>query len=132
MPEFSEKSLAKLKTCDERLQRLFLEVVKHYDCTVICGHRSKEEQDDAVRTGHSKLAWPNSKHNTLPSKAADVVPYPIDWMDTHRFFHFAGFVLATAKQLGINIRCGVDWNGDLNFKNDSFFDAPHFELEEKV
>lgn len=129
MNSFSPKSQERLSTCHPDLQRLFNEVIKHYDCTVTCGHRGKEEQDEAVRTGQSKLAWPYSKHNSLPSKAIDVVPFPIDWQDKGRFLHFAGFVLATAKQLNIEIRCGVDFNEDLNFKNDSFFDAPHFELK---
>lgn len=130
MSEFSGKSKERLATCHPELQRLFNEVVKHYDCTVTCGHRSKDEQDEAVRTGHSKLAWPNSKHNSLPSKAIDVVPFPIDWADTSRFYHFGGFVLAVAQQLGIKIRWGGDWNGNLQFRDEKFKDLPHFELVE--
>lgn len=128
MPKFGKKSQERLATCHPDLQRLFNEVIKYYDCTVLCGHRGKDEQDEAVRSGTSKVKWPKSKHNKSPALAVDVVPFPIDWQDRGRFLHFAGFVLATAKQLGIEIRCGVDFNEDLNFKNDSFFDAPHFEL----
>lgn len=128
MPKFGKKSEERLATCHVDLQRLFNEVIKHYDCTVLCGHRGKDEQDEAIRSGVSKLAWPNSKHNSLPSKAIDVVPFPIDWNNRERFLHFVGFVLGISKQLGIKIRCGADFNGDLNFKNDSLFDAPHFEL----
>ena len=129
MPSFSKSSLAKLETCHSDLQKLFKEVIKHYDCTVVCGHRGKEEQDEAVRSGHSKLNWPNSKHNQLLSLAADVVPYPVDWNDTKRFMHFAGFVMGIASQMGIKIRWGGDFNQDLNFKNDRFLDYPHFELD---
>jgi peptidoglycan LD-endopeptidase CwlK len=130
MPSFSAKSKERLETCHPDLQKLFNEVVKHYDCSILCGYRSEEDQEEAVRNGFSKAPFPNSKHNYFPSLAVDVVPFPIDWKDRGRFLHFAGFVLATAKQLGIEIRCGADFNGDLNFKNDSFFDAPHFELKE--
>lgn len=130
MPKFGKKSEERLATCHVDLQRLFNEVIKHYDCTVTCGHRGKDEQDEAVRTGVSKLAWPNSKHNSLPSKAIDVVPFPIDWDDMTRFYHFGGFVLAVAKQLGIKIRWGGDWNGDLKFRDEKFKDLPHFELVE--
>lgn len=130
MPKFGKKSEERLATCHVDLQRLFNEVIKHYDCTVLCGHRGKDEQDEAVRTGVSKLAWPNSKHNSLPSKAIDVVPFPIDWNDMTRFYHFGGFVLAVAKQLGIKIRWGGDWNGDLKFRDEKFKDLPHFELVE--
>lgn len=131
MPEFSPKSKQRLETCHPDLQRLFNEVIKHYDCTVLCGHRTKEEQDEAVRTGASKLQFPNSKHNSSPSMAVDVVPFPVDWKDMSRFYHFCGFVLATAKQLGIEIRSGIDWDGDLNFREEKFVDAPHFELRSK-
>lgn len=130
MPEFSEASKAKLSSCHPKLRQLFEEVVKHYDCTILCGHRGKEEQELAVKQGKSKLTWPLSKHNTIPSLAIDVVPYPIGWEDHSRFYHFAGFVLATALRMGIDIRWGGDWDGDLNFKEESFRDLPHFELKE--
>jgi peptidoglycan L-alanyl-D-glutamate endopeptidase CwlK len=127
--KFSASSQSKLETCHPDLQKLFSEVIKHYDCTVVCGHRSEAEQEEARRKGNSKLSYPNSKHNQTPSLAVDVLPYPFkSWEDTNRFHHFAGFVLATAVQLGIKIRWGGDFNSDLNFKNDSFVDMPHFEL----
>jgi hypothetical protein len=131
MNKFSGKSIERLLSCHTDLQRLFLEVIKNYDCTITCGHRGKDEQDEAVRTGNSKLAWPNSKHNSLPSKAIDVVPFPVDWKDTSRFYHFAGYVLAVANTLGIKIRWGGDWNGDLQFRDEKFKDLPHFELVEE-
>lgn len=131
MNKFSEKSLERLSTCHPDLQKIFTKVIEKYDCTVTCGHRSKDEQDEAVRTGNSKLAWPNSKHNSLPSKAVDVVPYPVDWADSTRFYHFAGYVLAVAEFYGIKLRWGGDWNGDLKFRDEKFKDLPHFELVEE-
>lgn len=130
MPSFSEKSLKELSTCDEKLQKIFMEVIKHYDCTVICGTRDEKAQEEAFRTGKSKLKYPHSKHNSFPSKAVDVVPYPIDWNDRARFYHFAGFVYGVSEVLGIKLRWGGDFNQDLNFKNDNFIDMPHFELME--
>lgn len=133
MTKFGKASNARLDQCHPDLQRLFREVVKYHDCTVICGHRGKEEQEEAFRTGRSKLRFPRSKHNKFPALAVDVVPYPIDWKDTSRFYFFAGYVLGVAQRMGINIRWGGDFNRDLNLKNDSFIDMPHFELviEEK-
>lgn len=130
MNSFSGKSQERLSTCHPDLQKLFNEVIKHYDCTVVCGHRGKDEQDEAVRTGQSKLAWPHSKHNSLPSKAVDVVPFPVDWKDLNRFFFFAGIVFTVAKQMNIKVRWGGDFNSDFNFKNDRFIDMPHWELVE--
>lgn len=133
MPSFSKKSLEELSSCDERLQKIFNEVVKYYDCTIICGYRDKEAQDKAFHDGKSKLVYPKSKHNMRPSLAVDVVPFPINWSDKSRFFHFAGFVLGVACYLNIPLRWGGDFNNDKNFSNDTFIDMPHFELiEEKL
>jgi len=130
MAEFSKQSLYRLKTCHKDLQKLFEKVIKHRDCVVLCGFRPELEQNEAFRTGVSKVKWPDSKHNSNPSRAIDVAPYPINWSDRDAFINFAGFVAGVASQMGIKIRCGIDFNQDLNFKNDSLFDGPHFELAE--
>ena len=92
------------------------------------------------------------------SLAADVAPWPLDW-DTRvlkplrvqpaetspgalvgtldpralknlcRFYHFAGWVLATASRLSIPIRWGGDWDGDRDFMDQTFDDLVHFELD---
>lgn len=132
MPSFSKRSKDRLNTCDPRLVEVFEEVVKHYDCSVLEGVRSKEDQDEYHRTGKSKLKWPKSKHNVLnptdKSKAADVVPYPIDWNNRERFIIFAGFVLGVAAAKGYRMRSGCDWDMDLDVREHSFFDGPHFEI----
>jgi len=130
MPAFGERSRNNLVTCHEDLQKLFNEVIKHYDCSVICGHRGQEEQDKAFHNGFSKLKFPESKHNKMPSLAADVVPYPIDWDDTRRFYMFVGIVRGIAAGMNISIRCGADWDGDMEVKDQNFHDLPHFELPE--
>ena len=71
-----------------------------------------------------------SKHNQEPSLAVDVAPWPIDWNDSHRFYHFAGFVLGIAAALNIRLRWGGDWDSDFDLRDQTFFDLPHFELEE--
>lgn len=128
MPKFSAASEAKLATCHKDLQVLFHRVVEIVDCTVICGYRGKEEQDEAVRLDRSKTPWPTSKHNSEPSTAVDVAPFPIDWRDTRRFDHFAGVVRGVAHELGIKIRWGGDWNGNFVLADQTFNDLPHFEI----
>lgn len=135
MPSFGTRSKNNLATCDQRLQDLFNEVIKHYDCSVICGHRSKEAQDEAFHSGRSKVRWPNGKHNTLPSKAVDVAPWfkdapHIRWNDTESWYHFVGYVRGVASQMGIKIRSGADWDGDFNLKDQNFMDLPHFEIQD--
>jgi len=129
MPRFGKRSISGLKTCDQRLQELFHQVVKHFDCTIIEGHRGEEGQDKAYADGKSKVKYPNGKHNQFPSVAVDVAPYPIDWSDRDRFHYFGGFVLGVAKQMGLNIRWGGDWNQDTQTKDNKFDDLVHFEIK---
>jgi len=123
-----------------RLQQVFNRVILSFDCAILCGYRGQKEQDEAFAKGLSKLKYPEGKHNHTPSKAVDVMPYPIHWpgeekdfvlsqADRDRIFLFAGFVLATAKSLGVRLRWGGDWNGNLDLRDESSFrDLPHFEL----
>lgn len=127
MAKFSQRSASRLASCDQRLQAVFNEVIKHVDCTVLEGHRREARQNELFRSGMSKLQWPDSKHNFIPSLAADVVPYPIDWENLARFSMFAGFVLGTGASMGLPLRAGIDWDGDFNPKN-NWIDAAHYEL----
>lgn len=107
------------------------EVIKRWDCTILCGYRGKEDQDEAVRTGKSKRPWPTSKHNRQPSPAVDVAPYPVDWNDTARFARFIGRVEAVAEDLGYEVVWGADWDRDGYTKDESFIDMPHLEVYKK-
>jgi len=130
MPKFSEKSLSKLKTCNEQIQILMLHVVTHYDCTIVDGHRNKETQDSYFADKKSKVKWPNSKHNSTPSLAVDVAPYiadKISW-DTKQCYNFAGFVMGCASMMGMNLRWGGDWDQDEDIYDQTFNDLVHFEL----
>ena len=128
MPWYSKNSQARLDTCDPRLRELFNEIIRHYDCAILEGRRGKQTQNEYHRTGRSKLRWPRSKHNKTPSLAVDVAPYPVDWNEGRRFYHFAGFVEGVASQMGLRVRWGGDWDGDREFSDQNFHDLPHFEL----
>ena len=128
MPEFSSTSRGQLMTCHDDLIRLFVEVVKEFDCKIIIGHRIKWEQDEAFKDKMSKVKWPNSLHNKYPSRAVDVIPYPVDWKDEDRNHMFGGYVLGVAKQLRIRVRWGHDWNKNKKLDDQKFIDSPHYEL----
>ena len=128
MPEFSKRSWERLWTCERPLVELFTEVVIHWDCTIICGHRNQQAQDEAYAGGFSKVKFPHGKHNTLLSEAVDVAPYPIDWDDTRRFAHLIGIIRGIAIAKGIKIRVGIDWDSDGDITDHKFMDWPHFEL----
>jgi peptidoglycan L-alanyl-D-glutamate endopeptidase CwlK len=136
MPTFSLTSLNNLKSCNNDLIRLFNIVVKYYDCSIVDGFRNKAMQNKAYDEGRSKLQYPHSLHNRYPARAIDVIPYPLsynkigilDRLEWCRFYHFIGFVLATAKSIGVNVRSGGDWDGDLDLRDQNFYDLPHWEL----
>ena len=104
MPRFGKRSRENLKTCDKRLQDIFNEVIKYVDCSVLEGHRSKDRQNQLYDEGKTKVKYPNGRHNSKPSNAVDVTPYPVDWDDRERQTLFAGFVIGIAKSMGITLR----------------------------
>lgn len=132
MPSFGKASTTRLKTIDARLQCVLLDVIKDFDFTIVCGYRNMEDQNKAYREGKSQLKYPNSKHNTNPSKAVDIAPWRggIQWNDREAFYYLAGLMIATGKKHGLELRWGGDFNQDNNFHNDGFLDLPHFELVE--
>lgn len=126
MPTFGRRSRKELATAHSDLQTLFNEVIKVFDCSVICGHRGKKDQDMAFSSGASRRKWPTSKHNKTPSLAVDVIPYPSEYKDEDEFFKLAGVVKATARSLGIQVK----WGGDFKAvgKLQAGWDKPHWEL----
>jgi peptidoglycan L-alanyl-D-glutamate endopeptidase CwlK len=136
MNHFSETSKLRLNSCHKDLKTLFAHVIIDFDCTIVCGHRDKPEQDKAFAEGKSKLQYPQSKHNSDPSWAADAAPYlngEVAWGREQLLF-FAGYVKGIADQLfriGVishRLRLGADFSGDSDVMDEKFRDEPHFEL----
>ena len=121
MPRFSDISLKRLQTCHPDLQRVLRETIKHYDFAILCGFRDEEEQERCFHDGSSKLHWPASRHNSFPSRAVDVAPYPVDWDNTKEFFYLAGMMIGIATGLGVGLTWGGSWK--------TFVDLPHLELK---
>lgn len=133
MYKFSRQSLQKLDTCTASLQKLFNEVIKDFDCTIVEGYRSKKKQNEYFDTGKSRLCYPNGKHNRHPSQAVDVAPYlngSVSW-DMRHCLYFAGVVMGIAKMMDIKVRWGGDWNRNNEpITDQSFQDLVHYELAE--
>lgn len=136
MFKYSEISKKRLTSCHINLQILFLEILKRYDHSILCGHRGQEEQERLFNEKPPKttLHYPHSKHNKSPSMAIDVAPYPIKWYNLDRFYHFAGYVQGVAEQLkkqqiiSHNIKWGGDWDNDRDFSDQDLNDLVHYEL----
>lgn len=120
---FGKNSLAQRATLHPDLQKVVDEASKESNLTILCGHRGKEDQDEAYRNGKSKLQWPNSRHNSTPSEAVDIAPYPLDWKNIKSFKDMAVVIKESAERVNVEI----EWGGDfLTFK-----DWDHFQLKKK-
>lgn len=116
------KSLNRLKECHPNLIKLIMAVDEILPIHVICGHRGEKEQNEAFKSGHSKLAYPNSKHNSKPSRAVDVVSGDgkvISWVDLKAFEIVCLAIESKAEEMEIRIRLGRDFK---------MVDWPHIEL----
>lgn len=133
MASFGKASQAQLDTLHPDLQMVLVDAVQYYDFAIIEGHRGEVAQNAAFAKGLSKLQWPHGNHNKNPSTAADCAPSPIDWSNREdairRFVYMAGFIMSSARRLGIKLRWGGDWNQNDDLRDEGKFrDFPHFEL----
>ncbi len=122
---WGNRSKAKLRQVDPRLQHVIDRVVNQFNMTALTGHRNKEDQNEAFEKGTSQLRWPKGKHNKMPSEAIDVAPWPIDWKDEVRYYRMGQLVMTRAHEMGIPLRWGGSW------KNNGIadgWDPGHFEM----
>lgn len=128
MPNFSNYSKQKLQSCHNDLQIVMNDVVEIFDIKIAEGHRGEADQNRYFNEGFSKLKFPNSKHNSYPSLAVDVDPFPINFNLKERYYYMAGIVKMVALKHGIAIRWGGDWDSDNDFYDQTLYDLRHFEL----
>lgn len=140
MFKFSSKSLDNLVGVHPELVDIVHDVMalQVMDFSVIEGLRSVEQQEIYMQQGRSRTM--NSKHlkqDTGYSHAVDLYPYPIDMKlvnrgdmrEVSRFGMLAGLMLSCAKQRGITLTWGADWDRDGVVLDHTFYDAPHFQIE---
>lgn len=124
MYKFSEISLKRLSTCHADIRKVLHKAIRisNSDFMVVCGHRTEREQEEAYRKGASKLQYPDSKHNKIPSLAVDVCPWEggLMWGEYELWCHVVGAIMEGASNLNIKLKWGGNWI--------SFVDMPHFEL----
>lgn len=83
----------------------------------------------------AKVTWLNNPFNSPHckgadgfGKAVDLLPAPYDWKDTKPFDQVNTAMEAAARELGIDIRWGSDWNQNGRSREKGESDSPHFEL----
>lgn len=113
--------------------RRALEITQQ-DFTVVEGLRSLETQKAYVAKGVSKTM--RSYH--LQQKdgyghAVDLYPYYNGSVQVEapfsRYKMIADAMLAAAKELGVVVTWGADWDRDGDTSDHSFIDSPHYQLE---
>lgn len=136
--KFSDHSIIQLSTLHPDLQTICRYLIQHHDFKIKEGFRDEEAQNKAFAEGKSKLKFPQSKHNSNPSMAMDLLPFVggrfIGWLELGQWRFFAGQVrgwadaLYTMGEISHRLRWGGDWDSDNDMRNNSFNDLPHFEL----
>ena len=129
MYRFSRRSKAKLQQVDHHLQDLMNEVIKHIDISITSGIRTTQEQQDLFAASRSTLDGVHKKSKHQTGRAVDFCAYgnSVSFDGNDNAF-IAGFIQATAIQMGINIRCGARWDHKLCSET-RLFDPYHIELE---
>ena len=149
--QLSKRSLSRLAGVDDKLVAVVKRAIEisDVDFMVLEGVRSKEQcminygkgrtaaQVQAkgiparyAKPSVAKVTWLNnpfaSKH--VSGKAVDLVPYPVDWQDLKKFDAIAKAMLQAAKELGVSVRWGADWDNDGKPRERGESDSPHFEI----
>jgi len=106
------------------------QVVEYMDCSVTYGVRTISEQAHMVSIKASQTM--NSYHLIQADgygHALDLAPYPIDWNDLYRFVALYGVGMAIAKDMGLPITWGGDWDRDgILLIDQGFDDLGHYQL----
>ena len=121
--KWGKTSKDRLASCDKKLQELANGILESspFDLTITCGYRTKDEQEEAYKSGKSRAKFGQSKHNFFPSKAVDIVPYPINWdKNDIRWWKMIALAYEVARKKNIKIRSGAFFTG--------LEDLPHIEL----
>ena len=130
---YSKRSLANINSCCEPLIMVAKHAIRYWDTICEEGYRGELEQNKYYKAGTSKVQYPNSKHNKIPSEAIHLAPYNtfirgIDWNDKELFVKFGFFIIGLGHSLDVKLRWGGDWDMDGNRSDQNFDDLVHFEF----
>ena len=129
----SETSLSRLSRVDARLVAVVKRAIQitTQDFMVLEGYCSQERQDELYAQGRTKpgpvVTWVKVGTHTSGT-AVDLVPYPVDWNDLSKFDAISKAMFDAAKELGVKIRWGANWNQNGTPRERGESDSPHFEL----
>jgi len=133
MNKFGRKSSDNLCTAHVILQEAAHIVLTIKDHSILKGHRGCDEQDAALKSGHSKVGWPHGKHNGLPSLAIDVQTYPRPKKEQklrEEQYYLLGLYVGVLRRLYYDARTGADWDQDGEISDNGWDDLFHVEIKD--
>ena len=141
MYKFSKTSKDRLATCNDNIQKVINLAIKRTDVDfgIAEGHRPVERQQKLYAKGRTEpgniVTYVDgvnnlSKHNKKPSDAVDIYAWvngEAVWNGKYMAY-LAGVITCCAKELGIELTWGANWNsnGEL-YSDQNFVDSPHYQ-----
>lgn len=129
-------SMLRLKDVKPTLRKVVERAIQitTVDFLVAEGKRSLKRQQELYAQGRTapgkKVTWTmESKH--LTGDAVDLVPFvdgKADWNNLKNFDEIYKAMMAAAKEFGVELRYGGDWDRDGILREKGETDSPHFEL----
>ena len=134
--QLDERSEKRLEGVNPTLVSIIRRAAKRlpFPLFVVEGLRTRERQAELYAQGRTKpgrkVTWTlHSKH--LEGKAVDLAPLingAIDWADLSKFDQIAKAMQDAAKEVGVAVRWGGNWDMDGQPRERGESDSPHFEL----
>lgn len=135
--KLSNRSLNRLEGVNQDLVKVVKRAIEisEVDFMVVEGLRTLERQKQLYaqgRTTAGKVVTWTMKSKHIDGLAVDIAPCnpdgSIDWNTHSKFDKMSKAMFEAAKELGVKIRWGKDWNmnGIVGEKGET--DSPHFEL----
>jgi hypothetical protein len=130
--KWGKDSLKVYEELDWRLQRIVTRVRDEIgDISLLCGFRNETEQNEMHDAGLSEVRWPDGMHNRMPSLAVDFQPYPRPSRQIHLWSalsYYASAAIIIAREEGVTLRWGGDWNRNGIIQDQKFYDLFHIEI----
>lgn len=140
----TERDMTRLKGVDPKLVKVVCRTISEatFKIQVSEGVRTLARQKELFAQGRTvpgkKVTWSmNSKHLIQQDgfgHAVDLVPVVngvVPWNDQKVFTEMGKLVLAIAKEEGVVVRWGHDWDMDGILGEKGETDSPHFEVVKK-
>lgn len=144
------RSAGELATTHHDIQIIGGDLLEVFDHSIFQGARTVETQirniireaSNTIDSFHIPRDADGNYNPSQPAMACDFLPYQkginpwpqpeesrkVQTMKAHRFYYMQGLIRMIAKNHGIQIVQGVDWDMDGDFFDQRFHDLPHIQL----